>query len=84
MYKVIVDEFKSLRDRINHIIDESFKESEKYIREYMKGQEEKLAGDMIKYKEVLQKEYMKVENMKEEIKGDNWRKTAGCEGKRPG
>jgi hypothetical protein len=39
MYKVIVDEFKSLRDRINHIIDESFKESEKYIREYMKGQE---------------------------------------------
>jgi len=32
---------------------------------------------MIKYKEVLQKEYMKVENMKEEIKGDNWRKTAG-------
>ncbi len=38
MYKVIVDEFKSLRDRINHIIDESFKESEKYIREYMKGQ----------------------------------------------
>jgi hypothetical protein len=32
---------------------------------------------MIRYKEVLQKEYMKVENMKEEIKGDNWRKTAG-------
>lgn len=77
MYKVIVDEFKSLRDRINHIIDESFKESEKYIREYMKAQEEKLAGDMIKCKEILQKEYMKVENMKEEIKGDNWRKTAG-------
>lgn len=32
---------------------------------------------MIKCKEILQKEYMKVENMKEEIKGDNWRKTAG-------
>lgn len=38
MYKVINDEFKNLRERVMFIIDESFKESEKYIREYMKSQ----------------------------------------------
>jgi hypothetical protein len=32
MYRVISDEFKSLRERLLSIIDESFKEGEKYIR----------------------------------------------------
>ena len=37
------------------IIEESFRESQKYIREYMKTQEEKLAGDLVKMREILQK-----------------------------
>ena len=77
MYRVITDEFKNLRERLLFIIDESFKEGEKYIREYMKGQEEKLAGELTKIREVLQKEHAKIENMKEEISKANWRKTAG-------
>jgi hypothetical protein len=77
MYRVITDEFKNLRERLLFIIDESFKEGEKYIREYMKSQEDKLAGDLIKIRELLQKEYTKVEAMKEEIGKPNWRKTAG-------
>lgn len=32
MYRVITDEFKHLRERLLFIIDESFKEGEKYIR----------------------------------------------------
>ncbi len=55
MYRVISDEFKNLRERIFFILEESFKESEKYIREYMKSQYEKLAGDLVKMRETLQK-----------------------------
>lgn len=77
MYRVITDEFKNLRERLLFIIDESFKEGEKYIREYMKSQEDKLAGDLLKIREVLQKEYATIEAMKEEIGKPNWRKTAG-------
>lgn len=77
MYRAISDEFKNLRERLLFIIDETFKEGEKYIREYMKAQEEKLAGDLVKVREQLQKEYAKIEGMKEEIAKPNWRKTAG-------
>ena len=77
MYRVISDEFKNLRERLLFIIDETFKEGEKYIREYMKAQEERLAGDLVKVRETLQKEYAKIETMKEEIAKTTWRKTAG-------
>jgi hypothetical protein len=49
-----------LRERLLFIIDETFKEGEKYIREYMKTQEDKLAGEITKIREVLQKEYTKI------------------------
>lgn len=77
MYRVISEEFKNLRERVLAIIDEGFRESEKYIREYMKGQEEKLAGDLLRMKETLQKEFSRIEAMKEEIAKPNWRKVAG-------
>lgn len=43
----------------------------------MKSQEERLAGDLVKFRETLQKEYVKIEAMKEEIAKPTWRKTAG-------
>ena len=67
MYRAISEEFKSLRERVLSIIEEGFKESEKYIREYMKTQEDRLAGELVN----------KIEAMKEEIGKPNWRKVAG-------
>ncbi len=43
----------------------------------MKSQEERLAADLVKFRETLQKEYVKIEAMKEEIAKPTWRKTAG-------
>jgi hypothetical protein len=43
----------------------------------MKAEEEKQAGDLIKIKEILEKEYVKVETMKEEINQPQWRKVTG-------
>lgn len=43
----------------------------------MKQQEAILAKDLLAVKITLEKEYVKVENMKEEITGKNWRKVAG-------
>jgi hypothetical protein len=77
MLKVINGEFKNLRERIYHIVEDVFKESEKYILEYMKSQEDKLAGELVRMKETLKKEHAKIEAMKEEITKPNWRKAAG-------
>lgn len=43
----------------------------------MKIEEEKLAGEVFKVKENLEKEYLRIEGMKEEINGPQWRKVAG-------
>lgn len=43
----------------------------------MRQQENKLAGELIKVRDTLQKEQAKIEVMKEELKKPNWRKTAG-------
>jgi hypothetical protein len=77
MLKAINGEFKTLKDRIYHIVEEVFKDSDKYIREYMKSQEDKLSGDLIRMREQLHQEFVKVEAMKEEIAKPNWRKVAG-------
>jgi len=77
MTKVINGEFKNLREKIYHIVEEVFKDSEKYIQEYMKFQEDRLAGEVIKMRNTLQTEYTKIESMREEIGKTNWRKIAG-------
>ena len=43
----------------------------------MKQQEAILAKDLLAVKRILENEYIKVESMKEEITGTNWRKVAG-------
>lgn len=43
----------------------------------MKIEEQKLAGEVIKIREVLEKEYVRVETMKEEIAQPQWRKVTG-------
>lgn len=43
----------------------------------MKIEEQKLAGEVIKIREILEKEYVRVETMKEEIAQPQWRKVTG-------
>ena len=77
MYRTITSEFKSLRERVLQIFDDAFKESERYIREYMKNQEEMLTGDLYKMRDILNAESAKLETMKSEIEKPGWRKMTG-------
>ena len=77
MGKALSNEFRAMRDKILQIFDSVFKESEKFIKDYMRQQEAKMAGDMLRVREVLQKEHSKIELMKDELKKPSWRKTAG-------
>lgn len=77
MSRVLQHELKALKDQILQLVDDAFKESERSIRDYMKIEEEKLAGEVFKVKENLEKEYLRIEGMKEEINGPQWRKVAG-------
>lgn len=54
MEKVITGEFKNFRERLLKIMEDVFKDSQRYIREYMKTQEEKLAKDMILMRDFMQ------------------------------
>lgn len=77
MSKVLTSELKALREEILRLVDEAFKESERSIREFMKMEEERLASDMLKMRETLEKEYVRVETMREEINKPQWRKVTG-------
>ena len=77
MSRVLSNELKELKEKIIQLVDEAFKETERSIREYMKIEEQKLAGELLKVKDILEKEYIKIETMKEEIHRPQWRKVAG-------
>lgn len=48
-----------------YVFDAAFKESERYIQEYMKKKEQELAGQLLKMKETLEKESLKIQSMSE-------------------
>lgn len=66
-----------MREKVLHMVDTIFRESDRFIKEYMRQQENKMAGDIAHIRESLLKEQAKIEIMKEELKKPNWRKTAG-------
>jgi hypothetical protein len=59
------------------MVEEAFKESEKNIREFMKQEEKRLASEILQTRELLEKEYVLIEGMKEDINTPSWRKVAG-------
>jgi hypothetical protein len=77
MSKILNNEFKQIREKISIIFENAFKESDKYIKEYMKQKEQQLAGELFTMREALLKEQDKIEGMKEELKKPQWRKVAG-------
>ena len=77
MSKALSGEFRNMRDRILQMVDAVFRESDRFIREYMRQQESKMAGDITKMRDTLLKEQAKIEVMKGELKKQDWRKTAG-------
>jgi cell shape-determining protein MreC len=77
MGKVISNEFKALRERVLKVVDDAFKESEKYIREYMVRKEQQLTNELAQMRTLLEKEAARVEEMKEELSKPQWRKVAG-------
>lgn len=59
------------------MVEASFKETERCIREYMKQKEDLLTVELKKSKMMLEKEAVKIQAMKEELQRPNWRKVAG-------
>lgn len=60
MSKILNNEFKQIREKINIIFENAFKESDKYIKEYMKQKEQQLAGELFTMREALLKEQEKI------------------------
>ena len=77
MYRLLSSEFKSIQNRIYQMVEASFKETERCIREYMKQKEELLTVELKKSKSLLEKEAVKIQAMKEELQRPTWRKVAG-------
>jgi hypothetical protein len=77
MSKVLSNEFKAVRERILRVFEDAFKESEKYIKEYMAKKEQQMTAELAQMKVQLEKEAARVEEMKEELNKPQWRKVAG-------
>lgn len=77
MAKILNSEFRAVREKIMQVFDAAFKESERYMKEYMAKKEAELAGELIKMREILVKENAKVQSMSDELRKPQWRKVAG-------
>jgi hypothetical protein len=77
MTSVLNNEFRSIREKVMQVFEAAFKESDKYIQEYMKQKEAQLAGELVKMKATLEKELTKIDTMKDELGKPQWRKVAG-------
>lgn len=47
------------------MMEDIFKESDRFMAEYMKIQEKRLAGELLQMREILEKQYIKIENMRD-------------------
>ena len=77
MSSTLNNEFRAIREKILQVFEAAFKESDKYIHEYMKAKEAQLAGELVKMKGSLEKELLKIDSMKDELAKPQWRKVAG-------
>lgn len=46
MAAVLSNEFRGLREKVQQVLETAFKESDKYVQEYMKQKEAVLAGEL--------------------------------------
>lgn len=77
MLSIVTQEYNEIKERIYQVIEESFRNSEGYIQEYMRVQELKFAEEIIRAKEALQIEMSNIDAMREDINKPYWRNMAG-------
>ena len=77
MLTVVTQEYNHIKERIYQCVEETFRESENYVREYMRAQEMKFAEEILRARESLQREISSIEAMREDINKPYWRNMAG-------
>ena len=77
MLSVVTQEYNHIKERIYQCVEETFRESESYVREYMRAQEMKFAEEILRARESLQREISSIEAMREDINKPYWRNMAG-------
>lgn len=68
---------ETYKKRVVWIIDEAFRENERHLSQIQRTQEQRVAGELVQIKATLQKEFVKIEGMRSEIRQQNWKKVAG-------
>lgn len=58
-------QFSNAKDKIYSIVNKVFQQAQQSFRVYIKQQEENLAYDLLQMRDILTKEYQKVQYMKE-------------------
>jgi hypothetical protein len=77
MLTVVTQEYNHIKERIFQCVEETFRDSENYVREYMRAQELKFAEEILRARESLQREINSIEAMREDINKPYWRNMAG-------
>jgi len=77
MISVVTQEYNEIKERIYQVVEETFRNSEGYIQEYMRAQEIKFAEEIIRAKDALQQEMNHIDAMREDINKPYWRNMAG-------
>lgn len=77
LLSVVSQEYNQIKERIYQVIEETFRNSEGYVNEYMKAQEMKFAEEIIRAKNSLEAEMSHISSMREDINKPYWRNMAG-------
>jgi len=68
---------ETFRKRVTWMVEEAFRENERHLMEIQRFQQQRMAGELLQIKQILEQEYVKVEVMRGEINRSNWKKVAG-------
>lgn len=60
LMKTLTDHFKNVRDQMYKMVDMVIKESERTLYDFKRVQEQRIAGELMQIKSLLQKEFLKV------------------------
>lgn len=77
LLSVVSQEYNEIKERIYQVIEETFRNSEGYVNEYMRSQEMIFAEEIIRAKSSLEAEMSHIDAMREDINKPYWRNMAG-------
>ena len=73
----LTQQLYSLHQDVIRVVEEAFKNARRQVEHYILKEEKRVASEVILMRQQLDREYIKVEDLKGQLESSNWRKAMG-------